>query len=132
MITAAVRALEALGQKLLGGHVKPRVRTLLSKDIRNSVNSLLSRDRLSAIRAVEHRNRQTPVTLTRNAPVSALVDHRNHALLAPRRNPLDVVASLHSLSAESVDRAEPLRSSSQDYRINTSPAMRILVLDMLI
>ena len=84
-------------------------------------------DGLAAVLAVEHGDRQTPAALTRNAPVGAVADHGNHAILAPRGQPLDVFARGDRLILEGLDRAEPLRRGAEDNRALAAPAVRIAV-----
>ena len=67
----------------------------------------------------------------RDAPVGALKDHASHSVLAPCRDPADVLACAGGLVLEGIDRAEPLRSCAEDDRVLASPAMRIAVDDIL-
>ena len=129
--TAAVRALEALRQKLLGLTLKPCVRAVLLEDSGNGLDALVGADGLAAVRAVENGDGQTPAALTGDAPVGTLTDHRCHAILTPCRQPADILACLDGLLLEAVNRAEPLRSGTEDDRVLASPAVRVAVDDIL-
>ena len=88
-------------------------------------------DVFSAVLAVENRDRDTPGTLSGNAPVAAVTDHAGDTVLAPVRNPFHALDRFNGLLLELVNRAEPLLSRAKNHRILAAPAVRILVDDLL-
>ena len=130
-LAAAALTLGACRQNLSSRHVEPCVGALFTEQISNGLNRLLIYQRLAALLAGEDRNRNTPDTLTGNAPVGTLTDHGGHALLTPAGNPLDVLTSLDCVILERINRAEPLLGGTEDDRIFAAPAMRIAVHDVL-
>ena len=119
-----------MGQKLLGGHFKPRVRAFFFEYLCDAVDRFAVADNFTAI-AVEYGNRQTPVSLTGDTPVGSLLYHGNNALATPFRHPLNVLAGFDSFVAEFADRAEPLRSRTENDGIAAAPAVRIAVRENL-
>ena len=130
-LAAAVRAGKALRQKLRGFLYKPRVRSLGTEDLAYFFDSFGGADGLAAVLAVEYGDRQTPVALTRDAPVGALADHAGNALAAPLRQPLYALRGGDSLVLEGVNGAEPLVGGAEDDGILASPAVRVAVYDVL-
>ena len=94
-------------------------------------DGLRGADGLAAVLAVEHRDRQAPAALTGDAPVGAVADHGDHAVLAPRGKPFDIVTGGDGLVLEGLDGAEPLRRSAEDDRALAAPAVRIAVSEFL-
>ena len=90
---------------------------------------LLIENRFSVF-AIENRNRDTPKSLTGDAPIITIGKHVFEADLAPGRNILDLVGFLQKLLFDLADRAEPLISSTEDRRLLCSPIMRISVDDI--
>ena len=100
-------------------------------------------DRLAALRAVDGGNRHAPDALARDAPVGAVRDHVVHAVVAPRRDPLDLVVDrverrlaqrrLPAVDAPAspIEVDEPLRRREEDHRVVAAPAVRILVRERL-
>ena len=88
-------------------------------------------DGLFAVLAVDDRDRHTPGTLTGNAPVAAVTNHALDALFAPCRNPLDIFDCFDCLILKTVYRAEPLFSCTVNDWLMATPAVRILVDDLL-
>ena len=131
MRLAAMRTYESLGKDLVCFHHKPSVRSLFAEELRDDIDGLVVADGLLAIVAIEYGNRQTPMTLTGNTPVGSLSDHLDHSLLSPCGKPLYRLTSLNCRILEGLDRAEPLRSCAEDDGRLTSPAVRILMLDLL-
>ena len=127
---AAVRADKALGQQLGRLAVKPGVAAVLFINSGNGFDRLVGADGLAAVLAIEHRDRQSPAALAGDAPVGALADHGDHALLAPGRQPFHVVAGADSLVLKGLDRAEPLRGRAEDDRALAAPAVGIAVRDL--
>ena len=128
---ATVGALEALGQQLRRFHLKPGVAALLFEDSGHGLNALVGADRLLAVLAVEHGDGQTPAALAGNAPVGPLTDHGAHALLAPGRQPADILAGTDGLLLEGVNGAEPLGGSPEDDGALAAPAVGIAVNNVL-
>ena len=86
---------------------------------------------LAAVLAIEDGKRNAPLTLTGNAPVVALADHSNHALLAPLGVPADIVACADGVLGHSRDRSKPLLGRAVNDGLLASPAMRVRVDDSL-
>ena len=126
-----MRTNEALGKNFARFHVKPSVRALLCKEIGNRLYRFVVANGSLALVTVEYGNGKSPMALTRDTPIGSLSYHLHHTLSAPLRKPENILTGLGCRILEGVDRAEPLRSSSEyDGRL-TSPAMRILVLYLL-
>ena len=59
---------------------KPSIRTLLTEQLNDTIKRCIIYDRLAAVRTGIRRNWYTPVTLARNTPVWATLDHRSNAI----------------------------------------------------
>ena len=129
---AAVRAGEALGQQVGSFELKPGVGAALTEDVAHGLDGLVGADGLAAFGAVEDRDGQTPAALTGNAPVGALADHGDHAVMAPLGHPLDLVAGGAGLFLEGIDGAEPLVGGAVEDGALAAPAVRVLVDDVLV
>ena len=127
VLSSAVRADKAFGQKRVGLPVEPGVAAFLLEDPGNVFNRLVGADRLAAVVAVEYRDRQAPSSLAGDAPVGSLADHGAHSLLAPGGVPFYVLTGLDGLILEGVNGAEPLRGGAEDDRALAAPAVRVAV-----
>ena len=128
---AAEGAGSALGQNLRRLMRKPAVGAFLCEKRGNGVDALLVADRLPAVFAVKYGNGKPPLTLTGDTPVGTFTDHLDHAILAPSREPFDLMACRNRLITECFHRTEPLRRRPENDRRFAPPAVRILVLKLL-
>ena len=128
---AAVRADEAVREEILRLGVKPDVRAVLAEEAGDLLNGLRRADGLAAVGAVEHRDGQTPAALAGDAPVGALADHGEHAVVAPAGMPDHLVRGGAGVVLERIDRAEPLRRGAEDDGLVAAPAVRVAVDDVL-
>ena len=131
VLAAAVRANSAFRQNLGCILDVPGVGTFLSKKLRNSLNTLFGNVFLAAILAEEDRDRNAPGSLTRDTPVTSVLDHADNSVLAPIRDPMYRTDSLNSFILKLINRAEPLFGSSEEDGVLTSPAMGILMHNVL-
>ena len=131
-MAAALRTGRAFGQDLLGLGRIPGIAALFAEELRNTQHEILAHQRLAAILAVEDRDRHTPAALAGNAPVVALAHHGRDAVLAPGRNPLDLVDRVDGLLLDRIHRAEPLLRRAEQNRVLAAPAVRVLVDDVLL
>ena len=127
VILAAFRADKAFGKKGRGFKVEPSVRTERSEFIGYGVYGLVVADRLAAVLTIEYGNRKSPLSLAGNAPVGALLNHRNNAFAAPFRDPFHLAAGVDRFVFKCVYRAEPLGRCTENDRVFAAPAVRILV-----
>ncbi len=102
-------------------------------------------ERLVALFAKEDRDGHAPDALARDAPVGPGGDHVGDALLAPGRVPGDALDFVEGALAEGGVRAvfpgrehggfhadEPLLGGAEDQRMVAAPAMRVLVLQIVV
>ena len=129
--SAAVGALERLGQNILRLQLKPGVAAPLLEKGGHGFDGLLGADGLVAVLAVEHGDGQAPAALTGDAPVIALTDHGAHAVLAPGRQPAHVLTGLYGGLLKGVHGAEPLGSGAEDDGALAAPAVGVAVDDLL-
>ena len=131
VLAAAFRADSAFRQQLFSSMSPPCVTALFFEPVSNGVNSSLVNQMLAAVVAVEYRDRYAPYALTADAPVMTVANHVMNTLLAPGRNPLNIVDRFQCVITEAVDRSEPLRGCAENNRVFAAPAVCILVLDVL-
>ena len=122
---AAVGADEAVGKEILGIQFEPCVGAALAEDGGHGGDGFFRADGLSAVLAVEHGDREPPVALAGDAPVSALADHGDDAVMAPVGKPRDAVAGADGLVAERLDGTEPLVGGAEYDRLLAAPAVGI-------
>ena len=130
-LAAAVRADEALRDQLHRVLLKPDIGAVIQEQLGDVGVGLLVADGLAAVLAVEDGDRQTPAALAGDAPVVALADHRDHAVLAPGGEPAHVLTGGNGFVLEGVHGAEPLRGSPEDDGALAAPAVGIGVDDVL-
>ncbi len=128
---AAVGAFEALRQEIFGIMRKPCVRTFFAEDFGNLHHNIIINNFFSACLAVNHRNRNAPFSLAGNAPVGTLSYHGLQSVLTPFGEPSYILGCLYCGFLEIINRAEPLWGGTENNRLMTSPAMRILMHNFL-
>ena len=90
------------------------------------MDPVLCEDRFPAILAVKGRDRNSPDPLPADTPVRAVTDHVVDPLLAPFRDPPNVLFdALQGILPEVGDGDKPLVSRPEDDRFFASPAVRI-------
>ena len=104
---------------------------MLVEKLRNMGDGFGGADGLAAVLAVEYGDGQTPTALPGDTPVSPLLNHANHPLLAPGGQPLKTLAGLHSFILEGLHGAEPLGSGPEDDGVLAPPAVGIGVDNLL-
>ncbi len=114
LVTAAVRADEALGQDLARVTLKPGIGAVFAKELGDRGDTFVRNDGLAAVGAIENRDRQTPLALAGDTPVAALADHGLHAVDTPTGHPAHIVAGLAGLVLKGLYGAEPLRGRAED------------------
>ena len=129
-MTAAFRAGEAFRQEVIRSMQVPGIGTFFSEHLSNCFNRGLVDNRLAAVFAVKDRNRNAPSSLTGDAPVISVTDHRGNPVTAPFGNPLYIVDCLDSVFLDCVNRTEPLFGCTEHNRLFAAPAVRILVDDV--
>ena len=127
MIISTVGALKAGGQKVLCGALKPGVCALFAENFGHLEHCSFVDDFLAALIAVENRDRHAPFSLTGDAPIVAVSDHRLKTVVTPFGDPFDRIHRLDSVLAEVGNRAEPLACGTEKHRLFAAPAMGILV-----
>lgn len=127
MGAAAVRAFIAFRHQFLDVVHPPGVGTVFGKHLLQVADGVIVDDVFAAVFAVEDRDRNTPDTLTGDAPVAAVVDHIVDAVMAPGRNPFDRIDGFEGFLTEAVDRSKPLFRRPIDDRVLAAPAVRILM-----
>ena len=130
LLCAAVGALIILRQEIFRLVGEPGVRAFLTKDLRYPQHQIFIHDLLAAVFTIKYGNGHTPLTLTGDAPIGALLDHGLHTVLAPGRIPLHILGGSHSSLLKIIYRAEPLRGGAENDGLMATPAMGILVDDL--
>ena len=121
----------ARGQEVLGVARVPLVRPVpVAHDVGHVLDQPLLHEQRGARRAVEGHDRHAPDALARDDPFGAVRDHVEDALLAPVRDPVDLVpdgVERALAQAVLVQRDEPLLGGAEERRVLAAPAMRIRV-----
>ena len=127
---AAFGAGQAGGHDLLHGRLEPVVAAglVLGVLVADVIDPLGVEPGLVAVLADQRGDGHAPVALARDAPVGPVLDHGVDALLAPGRDPIDVVADrLEGALAQIVlvHADEPLGGGAEDDRLLAAPAVRV-------
>ena len=130
---AALRALRPRGQEVLRLAGMPLVHAVtVAHDLGHVLDQALLEQQRAARRAVEGDDRHAPDALARDHPLGPVGDHVEDALLAPFRDPPDVVADrVERATAQPVlvERDEPLLGGAEQRRVLAAPAVRIRVIE---
>ena len=89
-------------------------------------------ENFTATAVVKDRNRHTPGALTRNAPVTPLLDHRFDPVTPGCRGPLHRVDGIEGLFSEAVHRGEPLFGGAENRGLFGAPVVGISVAVVLL
>ena len=110
--------------KLFNRPFIPDIASVFAEKLLDIIKQDFVPDRLSVF-AVENRNRNTPETLTGNAPVVPVAQPILETCLAPDRKVFDFIGFFQKLCFNLVDGAEPLRGGTENSRLLRTPVMRI-------
>ena len=97
---AAAFALYACRNDILSVILPPSVRAFAPEQIGYSIDCIVIYNGLVAVFAVNYRDGNTPCLLAGNAPVGTVEHHALYSVLAPRRNPLNILDCLNGFIAE--------------------------------
>lgn len=132
MGAAAEGALVAFGQELFRGVSPPCVGAFLFDDVHDVLHGVFIDDVFAAVVAVEGRDRHAPGALTGNAPVLTVADHVVQTVMAPCRIERGGIHRSERVLAVGIDGSKPLVRRTVDDRVLAAPAVRVLMVDVLL